>query len=354
MDHAAATGLASGQIGNRGTGHMKRSTLTASIAAWLCLGVVVPLRAAPPTTTPVAAPPTATPEAAPATGMATSAPPSGASVAVTPSPDKCLADLSAFDQQMEKDGYWLGASGYGYGYPMGGYGYGYGMGAVPMRAVVPGSGVVPAAPVAGANPAGAANPAGIRGRYWDARPGHEVRMLVASANILARHGQGQACEEVLATGRDIYKVYVTDMRSGKYPVADVPNWRRQQIAAAQPVTSTTTSFRSDELLGTDVRDTKDRALGSVDDLVMSPQSGKIAYLLIARGGLFGFDQKYVAVPWEDFKITPNSNVLVLDTTKAALDGAPQASHDQFATPGNFDQQSQTVDAYWKAHITDKG
>jgi sporulation protein YlmC with PRC-barrel domain len=236
-----------------------------------------------------------------------------------------MTDLRAFDGQMGKDGYWLGASGYGYGYPMGGYGY-----------------------ARGGRPVGP--PAG----YQDARPGYEVRMLVAAANILARHGQQQPCEDVLATTRDIYKLYVADMRSGKYPMANVPNWQSEQIAAAQPVTGKTTSFRSDELLGTDVRDPKDQALGSVDDLVMSPQTGKIAYLVIARGGLFGFDEKYVAVPWDDFKITPNSNLLVLDTTKGALDAAPQASHDEFATPGNFDQQSQTVDAYWKAHISDKG
>ena len=318
---------------------MKRSTLMASVTACLCIGVVVPLLAAPPSATPVAAPATGLAAPPPATGTTTPAPPNGASVAATQTAGKCLSDLSVFDQQMEQDGYWLGASGYGYGYPMGGYGYGYAMGANPSG---------------GAIPAGAANPAGTPGGYQDARPGYEVRMLVASANILARHGQDQACEQVLATTRDIYKLYVADMRSGKYPRANVPNWRQQQIADAQPVTSTTTSFRSDELLGTDVRDTKDQALGSVDDLVISPQSGKIAYLVIARGGLFGFDQKYVAVPWDDFKITPNSNLLVLDTTKAALDAAPQASHDQFATPGNFDRQSQTVDAYWKAHITVKG
>jgi sporulation protein YlmC with PRC-barrel domain len=315
---------------------MKRSTLAASVTACLCIGAVAPL---------LAAAPPATPAAAPAANAAPPQPAAAVSSAAAAAASRCLGDLSAFDQTMEKDGYWLGASGYGYGYPMGGYGYGYAMGAIPAGSAIP---VVTPAPAAGASPAV------VPGRFQDARPGYEVRMLVASADILARHGKDQACEEVLATSRDIYQTYVADMRSGKYPVADVPNWRQQQIAAAQPVTSTTTSFRSDELLGTDVRDPKNVALGSVDDLVMSPQSGKIAYLVIARGGIFGFDQKYVAVPWEDFKITPNGNLLVLDTTKVALDGAPQASHDQFATPGNFDQQSQTVDAYWKAHISDKG
>ena len=316
---------------------MKRSTLMASVAACLCFGVVVPVVAAAPPVTPVAAP---------ATTTAMPAAPNTAGVAAVPTTDKCLTDLSALDQQMEKDGYWLGASGYGYGYPMGGYGYGYTMGGVPAAGAVPAAAAVA---VAGSIPPG------TPGRYQDARPGYEVRMLLASANILARHGQEQACEDVLATTHVIYKQYVADMRSGKYPMANVPNWRQQQIAAAKPVTSATATFRSDELLGTDVVDAKDQALGSVDDLVISPQSGKIAYLLIARGGIFGFDQKYVAVPWDEFKITPNSNVLVLDTTKAAMDAAPQAKHDQFdATPGNFDQQSETVDTYWKSHVTDKG
>ena len=96
----------------------------------------------------------------------------------------------------------------------------------------------------------------------------------------------------------------------------MPGWRQQQIAAAKPVTDKSASFRSDELLGTEVRGPQNEALGSVEDLVMSPQTGKIAYLVIARGGIFGFDEKYVPVPWEDFKITPNASLLVLDTTKA--------------------------------------
>jgi sporulation protein YlmC with PRC-barrel domain len=283
--------------------------------------------------------------AAPATGAAIPAPPIAASVVATQTANKCLGDLSAFDQQMEKDGYWLGASGYGYGYPMGGYGYGYAMGAIPAGGPIP---VVTPTPAAGASPAV------VPGRYQDARPGYEVRMLVASADILARHGKDQACEDVLATSRDIYQTYVTDMRSGKYPMADVPNWRQQQIAAAQPVTSTTTSFRSDELLGTDVRDPKNGALGSVDDLVMSPQTGKIAYLVLSRGGIFGIGEKYVAVPWADFKATPNMSLLVLDATKPAMDAAPQVSHNAFAAHGQFDAESQKVDAYWKGHLLHAG
>ena len=181
-------------------------------------------------------------------------------------------------------------------------------------------------------------------------PGYEIRILLASANILAENGQQQACESVLDTTRGIYKLYAADMHGRGLQPADAPSWQRQQIAA-KPVTAETMTFRSDELLDTAVRSPKDEALGSIQDLVMSPKTGKIAYLVVARGGLFGFDKKYVPVPWDDFKTTHGVSFLVLDANKATMDAAPEVTYDETLTPAQFDKHSQEVDAYWKTHLT---
>ena len=161
---------------------MTCSILASSVAACICLGLATPVLAAEPAAT--VKPPAAI----------------GAAAAAKPA-EKCLADLRAFDSQMQKDGYWLSGSGYGYGYPMmGGFGYGY-----PMRGGV----------------------AATRTGYRDVRPGYDVRTLIAAANILARSGQQQTCEDVLATTQSSYKLYVADLKSGKTSTANEPDWQQR-------------------------------------------------------------------------------------------------------------------------------
>ncbi len=288
---------------------MKRCILLSSVAAWCCLGLVGRSFAAPPAAVVAAANP------APDVKTDTAAAPA----------DVCLTDIRAFSEQMQKDGYWLGGSVYGYGYPLDGYGYGYGY---PMGGYPPGN----------------------INLYQNARSGYEVRNLIATANILGQAGQRQTCEAVLATTRDIYKRYSADLHDRGVSLSDGPDWRRQQIAGALPVADKSIAFRSDELLDTDVRNPGDQGLGSVHDIVLDPKTGKIAYLIVSRGGVFGLDEKYVPVPWNDFKITRNANLLVLDAAKAAMDGAPRVSDDQFSAAGHFDQETQKVDAYWKTHL----
>ena len=293
---------------------MKRSILTGAMTAICCFGLSAPLLAAPPA----------------ATGTENQASPGDNKSAAVKPAEKCFSDLRAMSDKMSNDGYWLGGSGYGYGYPIAGFGFG-----PPL--VDPGS-----------------TQEGNGSAYQNARPGYELRTLLSAAGILARQGQQQPCEDVLATSRNIYQAYVAELHGTKTPTVDLQSWRQQQIAAAQPVAAINTAPRSDTLLGTEVRNPQNVALGSVDDLMTNSQTGKIDYVVIARGGIFGIDEKYVPVPWTAFKIAPNLSLLVLGTTKDALSSAPQASKDQFTEPGRFDAVGQKVDSYWKTHLTDKG
>ncbi|MFM9925194.1 PRC-barrel domain-containing protein [Variovorax sp. H27-G14] len=233
---------------------------------------------------------------------------------------QCLSDLKAFDGQLQKDGYWLHSYGYGYGYPMYGYGYGY-----------------------------VAEPSAAGVGYSNVRPGYEVRTLIASANILAQRGDQQACEDSLSAARTVYTAYAADLSSGKVPRMDVSAWRRQQIAAAVPVSGSDVAFRSDQLVGAGVVNPQGEDLGSVDDIVVSPQTGKVAYLVIGRGGIFGIDKKYVPVPWESFKAAAGNKLLVLATVKSTMESAPHVKKDQNFQRDNFVAESVKVNAYWTAH-----
>jgi sporulation protein YlmC with PRC-barrel domain len=263
------------------------------------------------------------------------APPATAAVA-TPSPvgggaaDACTAGLKAFDARMQNDGYWHAGEGYGFGYPMGEAGFGmYGAGANQDRPALPNPG------------------------YHSVRPGYEVRVLIDGATIMARHGQEQGCEDILAQARTLYATFFADMKNGGPAQPDGLGWRMREIQAAVPVTSKNIDFRSDELLGVEVRSPSNIPLGSVDDLVTNPKTGQIAYLVIARGGIFGFDETHVAVPWDDFKATPTASLLVLDTTQGILDGAPKADKGAFSVEGDVEAEGQKVNAYWKAHFGTK-
>ncbi len=291
----------------------------ASLMGVLCLGFAGPLLAAAPT----------------AESAAASSPSANPSAANSQSAQKCMNDLRAFDDQMLKQGNWHHGStlGFGYGYPVYGYGhgYGYGYGYGEHGSLV-----------------GHGNTVG--NSHSRARPGYEVRTLVASATILAQRGQQAECDALLTVARDVYKGYAADLRDSSASRSDGLAWRTKQIAAALPVVRSKAGYRSDQLIGADVVDPQGNGLGDVYDVVMNPQTGKITYLVVGRGGVFGIGENHVPVPWEAFKMTADSNTMVLDSTKSNLDDAPRVAESHFSPRGDVGQQGPSADAFWKSHI----
>jgi sporulation protein YlmC with PRC-barrel domain len=288
---------------------MTRATFVASLAASLTLGALTPYLAA---------------EAA-ETQYVHRPENDAAAQADSKAAAECMSDLRDFDRRLQQGGEWQSGSGFGFGYPI--YDFGY-----PEGGVLLGRG------------------AGEARSYWRARPGYEVRTLVAAASILALHGKQRACEALLTESRDVYQRYAADLRTTNAVKPDQSGWRSRMIAAAEPVAAKGTAFRSDQLIGTEVVNPKTQDLGSVQDIVLSPNTDKIAYLVIGRGGVFGFDEKYVPVPWSAFKVTVGEGLLVLNATKADMDAAPQVPDREFSSSGDFALESAHVNAFWVSHI----
>ncbi len=229
---------------------------------------------------------------------------------------QCLSDLRDFDSQMRKDGYWLDGTGFDFG--------DY---------------------VDGTFPAGQTSTG-----YLKVRPAYQIEHLVAAANILGAEGLQDACSAVLAETRQIYSRYILDLRSGYIPQVDREKRRQRQITSAHPVNDGKTGFRVDNLIGSAVRSPDDRTLGTVQDVVINPETDKVAYLMLASGRIFSPGEKLTPVPWQDFDATSTYDLLVLDASASSIAAAPKIDLGQYTSPAGFDQQRLAVDDYWKARI----
>ena len=66
-----------------------------------------------------------------------------------------------------------------------------------------------------------------------------------------------------------------------------------------------------QLTGGAVLDANDAEVGRLDHLVIDVASGKIAYAVLARGGVFGIGETLFEVPWSALRVDARREVLVL-------------------------------------------
>lgn len=107
------------------------------------------------------------------------------------------------------------------------------------------------------------------------------------------------------------------------------------FAASQTRTdeaSTIAIHRASALLGTRVENLQGEYLGKIEDVVIDPEDGIVAYAVLSFGGLLGLGETYFPVPWKSLQDKPGAEkTLLLDITKEKLKNAPHFDKGQWSS-----------------------
>jgi len=107
------------------------------------------------------------------------------------------------------------------------------------------------------------------------------------------------------------------------------------------------------LVGFPVRSSENEDIACIEELMIDPESGRVAYAVLSLGGFLGFGGKLYAVPWSALELDPDRRVFVLETDKELLAHAPAFHEENWPDFGDQDWGSE-VHAfygrrpYWEA------
>lgn len=90
---------------------------------------------------------------------------------------------------------------------------------------------------------------------------------------------------------------------------------------------TPTLLASNEIGGTEILSETGESLGVVDHLVIDPVAGKIAYAVVAFGGIMGLGQQSYAIPWGSVRFNSETGAFVTAITSQQIESAPERPHD---------------------------
>lgn len=147
--------------------------------------------------------------------------------------------------------------------------------------------------------------------------------------------------------------------SDRWPDTTSPNWdifyRNYWFTVGTTPTATTTGqlfinesdLRAEELLGYAVQNTNQEDLGTIEDLMIGLDSGRVKYAVLAFNGFLDLGEKLFAVPLEQLEIEPVRAIVLLDVTPETLESAPGFEPGNWPDTANpeWDEAQQ---AFWMA------
>ncbi|MCC5867764.1 MAG: PRC-barrel domain-containing protein [Gammaproteobacteria bacterium] len=99
------------------------------------------------------------------------------------------------------------------------------------------------------------------------------------------------------------------------------------------------------ITGDDVCNMQDESLGTIQDIMLDIQTGKIRYAVLSSGGFLGMGDRLFAVPWNAFKQDKQNKRFMLDVDVERLKKAPGFDKDHW--PNMADEKwNSTVESYY--------
>lgn len=100
-----------------------------------------------------------------------------------------------------------------------------------------------------------------------------------------------------------------------------------------------------EIIGKEVRNSNDESLGKVSDLIVSLDSGRVPYAIIAHGGALGVGRTKTAVPISELQCSADHKTVMMSATKEDLKAAGRNCPDSWPR-GRDSEWSRNVDGFY--------
>jgi sporulation protein YlmC with PRC-barrel domain len=95
-------------------------------------------------------------------------------------------------------------------------------------------------------------------------------------------------------------------------------------------------LQASTVIGNKVLNRAGEQLGNLKELVIDVEDGRIAYAVLAFGGLLGLGDKLFAIPWEALMLNAKDHTFILDVDKEVLKEAPGFDKDHWPDDAQYE------------------
>jgi sporulation protein YlmC with PRC-barrel domain len=102
---------------------------------------------------------------------------------------------------------------------------------------------------------------------------------------------------------------------------------------SDPLTTTESTHKliaASRVAGTAVQNSAGERLGTLEDVLIDKQSGRVVYALLSFGGFLGIGDKHHPLPWQSLEYDPTSGRYTVNLARERLEGAPVIDEGSYA------------------------